>query len=457
MRSEKLKKHKNSLFLFLISLLTVHCLLFNAVTVDAGLDIKRDVLENGLVLLTVERHNLPIVMVTVGINAGSLNEPEDKAGLANLTARLLTSGTKTKTAAQINEEIEFVGASLSGSGGDDYVTVNLSILKKDIELGFDLLSDIILNPSFPENELDKKRKRIKARLKAQEDDPGFVASREFKKAVFGSHPYGRLVEGSPETLDKITRRDIVDFHSAYYIPNNAVMSVVGDITPEEVKNLLRKYFSGWQTKEMKTSFFPEPDRTKKRKTITIDKDLTQANIVIGHIGISRGDPDYYAVSVMNYILGGGGFASRLMQNIREDKGLVYDVHSFFAADKYGGRFQVSLQTKNESTNTAIEEILKEIKLIRNVPVSDTELSDAKAFLTGSFPMRIETSRRIANFLVAVEYYRLGTDYINKYPVYINSITKEEVLRVAKKYLDPEKFILVVVADQKKASLKTEFK
>jgi zinc protease len=175
--------------------------------------------------------------------------------------------------------------------------------------------------------------------------------------------------------------------------------------------------------------------------------------VIGHLGIRRDNPDYYALSVMNYILGGGGFASRLMQNLREEKGLVYDVYSFFNADKYGGSFRVGLQTKNESANTAIKEVLNEIERIRQEPVTDTELSDAKLFLTGSFPMRIETSSRIAGFLVAVEYYGLGLDYIEKYPEYINSVTKEDVIRVARKYLDPENIVIVVVADQEKADLK----
>jgi len=446
-----MKKSKFRKIIFLTLILHFVFLIFHFPSY--ALDIKREALDNGLTLLTVERHNLPIVMVNVGIKAGSLIEPEEKAGLANLAAELLTAGTKKRTASEINEEIDFVGASLDASGGDDYVTVALSVLKKDLNLGFDLLSDIILNPSFPEGELNKKIERIKGSLKAQEDDPHFVASREFSKAVFGAHPYGRLTMGSPETLDKIKRDDLINFHSAYYVPNNAIMSVVGDITIEEVKDLLIKYFTKWQRKEVKVPYPLEPKRLKERKTTAIDKDLTQANIILGHIGISRDNPDYYAVSVMNYILGGGGFASRLMQNLREEKGLVYDIHSFFSANKYGGSFQVGLQTKNESANTSIEEILKEIKRIREAPVTDAELSDAKAFLTGSFPMRIETSSRIANFLVAVEYYGLGIDYIDKYPVYINSVTKEDVLRVAKKYLDPENFVLVVVADQEKAGLK----
>jgi zinc protease len=448
-RSEKPKKII-FLFLPLLLLFTVHCSLF---TDTYALDVKKKVLENGLTLLVVERHNLPIVMVTVGIKAGSLIEPEEKAGLANLTVELLTAGTKKRTAAEISEEIEFVGGSLSTSGDVDYVKVTLSVLKKDISLGFDLLSDIILNPIFPEKELNKKIRRLKGSLKARKEDPNFIASKAFIREVFGVHPYGRLVEGSEETLDRIKRDDLLNFHSAYYVPNNSIMSVVGDITFNEVKDLLEKYFSKWQFKELKLPSIPKLEMDKKQKTIIINKDLTQANIILGHIGISRDNPDYYAVSVMNYILGGGGFGSRLMYNLREEKGLVYDIYSFFAADKEGGSFQIKFQTKNESANTAIEEVLKEIKRIRNTLVSDTELSDAKAFLTGIFPMRIETSRRIANFLVAVEYYGLGIDYIDKYPIYINSVTKEDVLRVARRYLDPENFILVVVADEEKASIK----
>ncbi|HDK17035.1 MAG TPA: insulinase family protein [Nitrospirae bacterium] len=432
-----------------ILLCAVYCSLF---TSAYALDAKRQVLENGLTLLMVERHNLPIVKVTVGIRAGSLMEPEDRAGLAGLTAALLTEGTKKRSAAQISEESEFVGASVGASGGDDFITVSLSVLKKDVSLGFDLLSDIILNPVFPEKELNKKVKQIKGSLKAREDDPGFVASKIFKSEVFGKHPYGRLTAGSPETLDRIKRDDVVKFHSALYVPNNSIMSVVGDITPEEVSGLLERYFSAWRAKPVELSPPEKPAEIKKKKTVVIDRDLTQANIILGHIGISRDNPEYYAVSVMNYILGGGGFGSRLMQNIREEKGLVYDIHSSFSANKYGGSFRVSLQTKNESANVAIEEVLNEMKKIMNGKVSDSELSDAKAFLTGSFPMRIETSGRIAGFLVAVEYYGLGVDYVNNYPGYINSVTKEDVLEAAKKYLDPEQFILVVVADKDKASI-----
>jgi zinc protease len=450
-----MKKSKLRKILFLITFF-LPVTVFILPSSSHALDIKRDILESGLTLLVVERHNLPIVKVSIGVKAGSLVEPAEKAGLANLTAALLTAGTQKRTASQINEEGDFVGASLGASGGDDYITANLSVLKKDVHLGFDLLSDIILNPIFPEDELNKKRERIKGSLMAQEEDPGFVASREFKKAVFGEHPYGRLVSGIPETLDMIKRKDIVQFHAEHYVPNNAIMSVVGDITADEVKGLMKKYLSRWQAKKIIVPSQLKPGVKKQKKVVAVSRDITQAHIILGHLGVSRDNPDYYSISVMNYILGSGGFASRLMQNLRDEKGLVYDVYSFFAANRHGGSFRVSLQTKNESANTAIEAVLQEIKRIKNTQVSDTELSDAQSFLTGSFPMRIETSSRIAGFLVAVEYYGLGMDYIDNYPGYINAVTKKDVLRVAQQYLDPENFILSVVADQKKAALREEF-
>jgi zinc protease len=449
---------RRSNYCYIISFIVIfHCALLVFNHPSHALEVERSVLDSGLTLLIVERHNLPIVKASILINAGSLHESEEKAGLASLTASLLTEGTEQRTGREISEAIEFVGGSIGAAGGDDYATASLSVLKKDIELGFDLLSDIILNPIFKKDELDKKRELVKGGLKAKEEDPGFVASKNFKSEVFGSHPYGRLVTGTVETLDRIERKDLVDFHSKQYIPANAIMAVVGDITTSEVKDLMERYFAQWQSQNVFTSSLPPIKMNKERKTITVDKDLTQANIILGHGGVSRDNPDYYALSVMNYILGGGGFASRLMQNIREEKGLVYDIRSSFAADKYGGLFQVGLQTKNESANTAIEEILKELNRIRSAPVSDEELSDAQSFLTGSFPMRIENSSRIARFLVAVEFYGLGADYINDYPQYINSVTKEDILRVARKYIDPQNYILVVVADQERAALREEFK
>ncbi|RJQ40545.1 MAG: insulinase family protein [Nitrospiraceae bacterium] len=418
-----------------------------------ALEANKKILPNGLTVLHSEKHNLPIVMITMIVKAGVLDEPKEKAGLAYLTAELLDEGTKSRKSSEISEEIEFIGAGLGASAGSDYTTLTLSVLKKDIEKGFELFSDILLNPVFPKEELDRKRELIKGSLRQREEDPSFLAERSFKKEAFGEHPYGRLVEGSTETLSEITREDLLGFHLKYFIPNNAILSVVGDITHDELSSLTKKYLGTWKIAELPEKKIHPMNEEKIKKAVKIDKDVTQATIIIGHLGISSDNPDYYAVSVMNYILGSGGFASRLMQKIRDELGLAYDVRSFFTQSKEKGLFQAQVQTKNESANTAAEEILKQIEKIRNETVSDEELSGAKDYLTGSFPRRLDTGRKIADFLATVEFYNLGLDYAEKYAPFINAVTKEDVLRVAGKYLDAENFILVIVADQKKAGLK----
>ena len=231
------------------------------------------------------------------------------------------------------------------------------------------------------------------------------------------------------------------------------MTVVGDIGKGELKSLLDRYFINWRRSDNRELSLPVPAFEDKPKVLRIQKKLTQANIILGHLGIKRDNPDYYAVSVMNYILGGGGFASRLMDNIRDNKGLAYDVHSSFSANKYAGSFQAGLQTKNESANTAIAEVLKEMERIRTEPVSDRELSDAKSYLTGSFPLRIDSNRKIAAFLTSVEFYGLGLDYVDNYRKFIEAVTKDDIQRVAKKYLYTGSYVLVVVGDLEKAALK----
>ncbi|OGW53215.1 MAG: hypothetical protein A2Y81_00065 [Nitrospirae bacterium RBG_13_43_8] len=446
MNSERLEKYLPFVFLLLF---TVHCLL----SADAfALSAKKTALQNGLVVLHSEEHSLPIVMLTLLVKASPLNEPREKAGLANLTAELLTEGTKHRNSTEISEKIEFLGASLDTSTSSDYIAVALSVLKKDIDKGFDLFSDVLLNPVFPQQEVDRKKALLKGSLKQHEENPSFVAERAFRKEVFGEHPYGRLVEGSDKTIDNIKREDLVRFFSDYFLPNNSILSVVGDLTQEELDALVRRYLDNWIKADLPPTTPKVLSEKTLKKVIKVDKDLTQANIILGHLGISRDDPDYYAVSVMNYILGGGGFSSRLVQSIRDEMGLAYDVNSSFSLNKEKGVFQIEVQTKNESAALVISEILKQMEKIRKEQVSDEELSDAKSYLTGSFTRRLDTNRKIANFLALVEFYGLGLDYIERYPGYITSVTKEDVRRVARKYIHPDNCVLVIVSDQKKTDL-----
>ncbi len=451
MNREKGIRQKGVLLLFLISL-SAGC--FSLLADAHALDIRKTVLPNGLTVLHVERHNLPIVMVSLLVKASPLNESPDKAGLANLTSELLTEGTEKRKATEISQEIEFIGAALGASTEEDYTLVTLSVLKKDVEKGFEIFSDILLHPVFPEEEIKRNRELIKGTLRQSEEEPSFVASRAFKKAVYGDLPYGRLVTGSAETVDNLNRDDIVKFHSDYYRPNNSLLAVVGDLTEGELRSLIDRFLSGWKPSAVPAR--PPVARPRPGKeTMLIDRDLTQATILLGHAGIRRENPDYYAVSVMNYILGGGGFSSRLMQKVRDEMGLAYDIHSFFAPYKEGGLFEVGAQTKNESAGTVLKEAYRQVQRMTGEQVSDQELADAKAFLTGSFPRRLDTNRKIADFLVAMEFYGLGFDYIEKYPQYINSVTKDDVLKVARKYLDYQDLVTVVVGKQAKISLKDQ--
>jgi len=413
---------------------------------------KRIPLENGMILLLAEKHDIPMVTVSMAIKAGSTAETEGKPGLASMTASLLMQGTSKRSAGRINSEIDFIGGSLSVSGGNDFASASLRVLKKDIGTGLDLLADVLMNPVFDQKEIDRKVKETLAEIQRQKEEPDIIAGEAFAKTVYGMHAYGRTNDDVAAYLPKVTRQDIFDFYTARYSPNNIIIAVVGDVNEKEIIVLLQEHFKGWKRSDRPLPAPVPPPVIEKAIVRKIDKNITQANIDMGNIGISRENPDFYAVTIMNYILGGGGFSSRLMDNIRDNKGLAYDVHSVFHAQKEPGAFSVSIKTKNESANEVIAETLKEIKRIQTEPVSEKELADAKAYLTGSFPLKMDTYAKIAGMLTSAEIYNLGLDYPQKYPALINAVTREDVMRVAKKYIHPDSLVIVVVANLEKAKL-----
>jgi zinc protease len=250
----------------------------------------------------------------------------------------------------------------------------------------------------------------------------------------------------------ITREDLVRFHEAYFRPNKAILAVVGDVSEADLKRRLEARLGSWQPGGPPVAPPPSPTPLTKTVVKTIQREVTQANINLGHVGITRENPDYYAVQVMNYLLG-GGFSSYLVSTIRDEKGWAYDVGSAFSPSKYAGQFDVSMQTKNEVADQAIAAAVAQLRRIREQPVGEQELKDAKAFLTGSFPLRLDTSRKIVGMLASIEYYGLGLDYVDRYPALINAVTVADVQRVAQKYLDPEKYALAVVADLTKAKIR----
>jgi zinc protease len=422
---------------------------------DGGLQamppVQRTVLPNQLVLLVCEEHSLPFVTFQLLIDSGSRKDPPGEEGLAYLTARGLLLGTSKRTVTAIDEELDFMGASLNSSSSRDYVILNLRVLKKDLDKGIDLFMEVLTQPTFPEEEIRREAEKILAAIQSAEDEPGEVAQKEFQKALFHTSPYGHPVEGTKESIPRFAREALVRFYRNYYHPNNAILTIVGDITAEEVKARFLPRLAKWPMGEIpKVPFITT--FAKEQETVKIDRAITQANIIIGHAGVNRENPDFYPLTVMNYVLGGGGFASRLVEEIRNKRGLAYSVASFFDPGKYPGSFQIVLQTKNTSAREAISLALQQMERIQKEPVSEKELEGAKKYLIGSFPLRFDTQGKLTNFLTQTEYFGLGLDYPEKYLSFIKSVTREEVLRVAKKYLHPKNTILIVVANLKEAGM-----
>jgi zinc protease len=434
-----------NLFLKMLPILLI-CLL--AAPATANMIPQRSVLANGMVLLTSEQRALPMVSIELLIDAGARHDAPKQEGLANLTARLLTYGTKRRTALEISDTLDFIGAGLSAGCGDDLATVSMTMLKKDLATGLGLLAEVLTQSTFPQEEIERQKQSIIASIKAREENPGDIAERKFAAALYPDSPYGRPVEGSETSVRGLDQQSIRAFYERYYRPNRTILSVVGDISHQEIAQALSQAFRFWPRGEPPTPPAP-PSKVGAAETIRVNKDLTQANIILGHEGVGRENPDFYAIQVMNYVLGGGGFASRTLDSIRNERGLAYSVYSYFSAEKGHGTFELVMQTKNETVLEAIRIAKGEINRMREDLISEGELSDAQNYLTGSFPLRFDTNRKVANFLAQVEYFQLGLNYPDRYPDLIRRVTREDVRRVAQTYLKPEQLITVIVANQNK--------
>jgi len=429
-------------------LLFALAILMAAMPASAELTPKRTELDNGVVLLTSEQRALPMVSIELLIDAGARYDGGGQEGLANLAARLLTYGTKRRSALQISDALDFIGASLSTGCAENLASISMTILKKDLSTGLALLAEVLTQSTFPQEEIERQKQSIVASLKARDEEPGDIAERRFAAALFPNSPYGRPVEGTESSVRAISQKGLREFYERYYRPNRTIMAVVGDVTAEEIDEALNQAFSSWKKGEPGGKLLV-PSATGAPTSIRVNKELTQANIIMGHEGVTRGNPDYYAIQVMNNILGGGGFSSRVVDSIRNERGLAYSVYTYFNADKSHGTFQFVMQTKNDSAGEAMRIAREEIERIRREPVSEQELNDAKDYLTGSFPLRLDTTRKVANFLAQVEYFQLGLNYPERYGDFIRKVAREDVLRVAKRYLQPEKLITVVVGNHNK--------
>jgi zinc protease len=431
----------------LFSLLIVLAVLL-AVPAGAAKPIAhREVLPNGIVLLVAERPAVPIVVVRAFTRAGAVLDPPDRGGLANLTGALLTRGTAKHTGPELDSAIEFVGGSLGAGAGRDGLTASLAVLKKDLALGLDLLAEVLLTPTFPPDEVKRKTAQIQAAIKRSEEDPGTVGGRALAKLVFPSHPYGMPVEGTMESVGKLTRDDVVRFHAANVRPDTTIIAVVGAISVDDARREIQSRFGLWKPPAEPPATTPSATPGGPPKTDTIEKELTQATILLGRQAIRQTDPDYFPLSVASYVLGGGS-ASRLYSRVREEGGLAYAVYSYVNPAKYGASFTVSAQTRTAEVPKVVEIVREELARMIREPVTERELKLAKEYLIGSFPLRLDTSSKVADFVVAVEEQGLGLDYADRYKERVAKVTAADVQRVASKFFAPDTFSRVVVGAPK---------
>ncbi|CAG0940266.1 zinc protease [Candidatus Brocadiaceae bacterium] len=413
--------------------------------------VDRVVLENGMILYLLEDHDLPLFNITARIRTGAVYEPPEKAGLASLTGYVMRNGgTLSMQADKMNEELEFMAASVETSIDRESGSASLSTLKKDIDKGLKIFADVLMNPAFPEDKIRMRKDEVIESIRRENDNPAQIAGREFRKIMYDSkHPYNRKIEGTLESIEKITRDDMLAFHKKFFHPNNIILGISGDFNKEELIRKLNTAFAGWKKEEIRFPEVPKVEKRFEKAVYYVYKDINQANVLMGHLGIHRKSPDYFPVMIMNFILGGGSFTARIPGRIRSDEGLAYSAYSVFQTSRDIGMFIVSCQTKLESTNRAISIALEELDKIRKTPVDKDELVQAKETFMNQFIFRFTTSASIVGQKVDIEYEELPLNYLETYLDNVQAVTQEDVQRVARKYLHPDEIKVLVVGDKEK--------
>ena len=402
-------------------------------------------LANGLQLAIVRDARLPIVSFRLAFRGGDSTDPPEVTGLSDMMSHLLSEGTANRSSLQIAEQVERLGATLSASSASDYAAVAASALSVYVDEILELMADVTLQPSFPDNEIELARENTKQMLIQQRAQPNFLASEQTAKVMFGEHPYARI-SPTPQSLDAMTRETFIEVHRASFAPNNAVMLIVGDVDPEDVAGKIEKLFGSWKSKTIPENTFPAPPELTKRSAYLVDRpDSAQSNIVIANTGITRTSPDYFPMLVMNTILGANA-SSRLFMNLREEKGYTYGAYSSLDARRLAGTFRATAEVRTPVTGPSLHEFFFELDRIRNEKVPDTELRNAKSYLTGVFPIRIETQDGLIDQLTGVKMFDLPADYLHTYRERVNAVTADDVQRAAQQHVTPDRAAIVIVGD-----------
>jgi zinc protease len=411
------------------------------------------VLPNGLTVVVSPKDKLPIAHVSVRFRVGSTYDPEDKAGLADMTARLLDKGTTRRTATAIAEELDFLGARMDASAGGTGSTVSLSLLAKDLERGLDLFADVLQHARFDMAELERERAQMLSQIQQRRVNPRQVVSETFREALYAGHPLHRPTSGYAPTVSQIRRDEVVAFYERFYVPNNAILVMVGDFSAQHMLDTIERAFGGWPKRPMEQVALPQPTPTRGKQVRIVDMDVNQSYVQYGYLSVRRADPDFAAIRGMNYIFGGGGFVSRLTRSIREEQGLAYAVHSeFVGGSQFPGFFYVGLQTQIRTTSQALNSLFTVIDRMQQAPVIDEELADMRLYFVGSLPRRAETYGQVAALLVDREFFGLPDGYWESEIQHIQRLTVQDVQQLAQRYLGSDNFVLALVSKREQLDL-----
>jgi len=404
-------------------------------------------LPNGLTVFVIEDHRLPLVSYTLDILSGGIHHDPKLAGLAGFTAGLLREGTKTRTSQDISKQVDLVGGNLGASAGDDTTTVTAVFTKSHQDLALELLADIVLNPVFKQEEIDRQMRQAQSGLAVQYNDAEYIAPLTAGRAILGMSSYAFPTSGTPESLTRIKRDDIVSFHARHYAPGISFLAIAGDITPEEAFAKAEKYLGLWKTPNPpETKLVPPP--APARKVWLVDMpNAVQTQIVLGHVGVQRNHPDFRPLQVANQVFG-GSFNSRLNAKLRANEGLTYGANSGIESYRFTGSITASTFTRTEKTADAVRMMLDLFKEFRANPATDTEFQEAKAYIIGSHGRNIETPAAVAGRVLTSAVYGLPDDYWTRYREYFQALTKEQVAAAVQRHIQPDKLVIVAVGNTK---------
>jgi zinc protease len=400
---------------------------------------------NGLQVVAILHHEQPAVTMRLLIRAGTSSDPKGKLGLAHLVASLLDQGTKTKSALEMNDAIDFIGGAMGAGAATDLTFCNMVVMKDSFEKGMRMLSELAREPGFDPSEIERQRQQMVSGLTVSLEDPEYIANSVFDRLVYGFHPYGMPNTGTTETLGSLTRDDLTAFHHRYFAPNNAILAIVGDVTADEAFATAKKVFGDWEKKDLPAEKFIQPPDPTRRVVVVNKPDSVQTEVRVGHLGIPRTHPDYMAVNLAIRILGGEG-SNRLHQVLRTERGLTYGAQANMDTLKDTGDFEAETNTRSEATGEVLKVIVDEFWRIQRERVSERELADAKAYLTGSFPLTIETPESIAMQVVNVLFYGLPLEHLQNFRDRVNAVTVDDIQRVSRTLLRPDRLSIVLVGN-----------